>query len=419
MWLDAHRRELAAPPDRATRLRLSDGHRVGRLAHARFPGGTLVRETSARHARAAARTRALLDDAGVGVIFEGAFEHDGLRVRADVLARAGSGFELIEVKSSVGPRQEHLRDLAIQTHVIDASGVELTGVQLLHMNSEYRFDGRAYDVGQLFRQVDLTGPVLAMLPEVRLQVAELRAVLDQPAAPEVAMGPQCARPDVCPFFDYCGRVSIAVAGREVPPIVGAGWTVPPGLEGPSSFLDVLYFSVALPRVAGTRPHERLPFAWALRHDAGGGGFENRSHCALGVESAPHGESLTALREALPDRGPVIMFSEEIAGVLAATGGRTPGGDRLAADLARRAVFLEAALPRRATYWGVEEPWSLDGAVRASPLSPSFGSRREAAAAFVETLASSAPQEHRRRVIAACEAYARERVEVLASLVPAS
>jgi hypothetical protein len=120
-WLDAHRRELGRPPDAALRLRLADGHRVGRIARELWAGGVLVTEPSARHARAAARTSLLLEDASVGAIFEGAFAHDGLRIRADVIARNGSAGWW--VKSASGPRNRaRSRDPA---YVIDGSGLEL------------------------------------------------------------------------------------------------------------------------------------------------------------------------------------------------------------------------------------------------------------------------------------------------------
>ena len=92
-------RQRARP--RRTQAIFDQGHEVGRLAHGLFPGGVLVTEEPWQHGEAIERTRALLADPSVPAIFEAAFEHDGVRIRADVLERlAGGGFGLREVKAS-------------------------------------------------------------------------------------------------------------------------------------------------------------------------------------------------------------------------------------------------------------------------------------------------------------------------------
>ena len=114
------------------------GSEVGRKAHLLFPGGALIDEEPWQHAQALARTAALMTDERVPAIFEGAFEYDGIRIRVDVLERLANGaWGLREVKSTARPKDNHYDDIAIQLHVLNGSGVALSSIELVHVNSAY------------------------------------------------------------------------------------------------------------------------------------------------------------------------------------------------------------------------------------------------------------------------------------------
>jgi hypothetical protein len=68
---------------------------VGKLARQLFPGGVEVRAGEPQEA--IRRTRELVSNPEVSAIFEGAFEHDGVLVRVDVLQRRRDGkWRLVE-----------------------------------------------------------------------------------------------------------------------------------------------------------------------------------------------------------------------------------------------------------------------------------------------------------------------------------
>ena len=162
LWLDRHRRGLAAPPDAATQARFRSGHRVGELARDRWPGGVLVKQSPARHEAAAAYTRELLADHRVPAIYEAAFSFNGVRIRADILVRTPDGFDLVEVKSSSRLKREHHTDVAVQLWVIQGCGVRVRRAGLLHLNRDYVWSGGDYDVEKLFARDDITESVLAL-----------------------------------------------------------------------------------------------------------------------------------------------------------------------------------------------------------------------------------------------------------------
>jgi len=108
LYRTCYQRELATPPDAAQQARFDAGTRVGEIARALRPGGTLVDDSPFRHEASVARTRSLIDGGASNAIYEAAFTEGGVRVRADILARANGGWEMIEVKSSTSVKDEHI-----------------------------------------------------------------------------------------------------------------------------------------------------------------------------------------------------------------------------------------------------------------------------------------------------------------------
>src|SRR5215203_1431661 len=104
VYLEVHHPQLATPPDLSTQAILDMGTEIGELARRRFPGGVLVSAGHRQREAALAQTAELILDPAVSAIFEGAFVHDGVLVRVDVLERVPPSdppcWRLIEVKSS-------------------------------------------------------------------------------------------------------------------------------------------------------------------------------------------------------------------------------------------------------------------------------------------------------------------------------
>ena len=113
------------------------GYEIGRKAHLLFPGGILVTEEPWQHEAAVLRTAALMADPSVPAVFEAAFEHDGIRIRVDVIERLGDGWGLREVKSSTRMKDRHVEDLALQAFVLAGAGVPVSSIELVHVNNTY------------------------------------------------------------------------------------------------------------------------------------------------------------------------------------------------------------------------------------------------------------------------------------------
>jgi predicted RecB family nuclease len=173
------------------------GSRVGELARTYVPGGLLVDLPYDAYTERLAATEEALRT-GVSVIYEAAFRAENVFVSADILERRGSRYCLIEVKSTTSVKDHHLFDVAIQTHILRRSGIDLARMEVMHLNR-----GCAYpELGNLFVRQDVTEEVEGLLAKVLGEISA-QATMLVGGLPHVAVGDHCSVPYECPFAGRC------------------------------------------------------------------------------------------------------------------------------------------------------------------------------------------------------------------------
>ena len=151
VWLSCRSPTLGSEVGAAKQAIFDLGHEVGNRAHELFPGGVLVDEEPSAHERAVARTQRLMERASVPAIFEAAFEHEGVRIRVDVLERLSGGrWGLREVKASTRVKPEHTPDCAVQRFVLEGCGLQVGSIELVHVNREFVRGGGDHRLAALF-----------------------------------------------------------------------------------------------------------------------------------------------------------------------------------------------------------------------------------------------------------------------------
>jgi hypothetical protein len=343
--------DLAAAPSIAQTFIREQGHEVGRLAQQAFPGGVAVDAAPDRLDLALMRTAALVRDPAVPAIFEATFRHDDVLVRVDVLVRAAAGrWRLIEVKSAAGIRAHDLADAAIQRHVLAACGLEVEAA-VMHVNRNYVYAGGTLDVTRLFTLVDITAELRELEGKLPRLLAAMRVMLAAEALPAIAPGPQCTSPHLCEFYDRCNAPLPddhvehlpGLHGRRLADLLARGITrigdLPDDLplsprqqlarravlegrvlftEGlgkelaalgyPRAFMDFETLGPALPRFAGMRPYDAIPFQWSL-HVVRAPGAAPEHHDFLPTDPGdPRRRFLETLAAAVGDRGPIVVYS---------------------------------------------------------------------------------------------------------------
>ena len=154
LWYDTFAPELAPAPDDVLQATFDTGHEVGEAARRRYPGGHWVAHDHRHIPRALEETRQIIVASAAPALFEAAFEHDRVLIRADVLERLpAGGWCLVEVKSSTRLKDVFLLNVAVQLWV-------LRGAAVLTLNRDYVYDG-------VRRRAPRLGSAVCAAPRVR------------------------------------------------------------------------------------------------------------------------------------------------------------------------------------------------------------------------------------------------------------
>lgn len=347
LWLTCH--DPMPYEDAPAGSPMAVGIEVGQMAWELFPGGVYVDEKPWQHQEAVARTHELINNSDTLAIFEGAFEHDGVRIRADILERLPDGsWGLHEVKSSGSLKADHYYDIAVQVHVLLGAGINLSSYGLLHINTGYIRRGKGINWAKFFKRADLTDSLDLVLEETPGLIAENHQILRKRKPPEVEPFKHCGN---CDFWDRCtankpddwviqlpglrtaqyetmrehGIESISdipddypltgnhVIARKV--IMSGEEYVSPDLwkplkkcGPPASYLDFETMMPAVPLYPGTRPYEIIAFQWSLHHINRNGKVTHKEYLATG-ENDPRREFTESLIHALRrNNQPIIVYS---------------------------------------------------------------------------------------------------------------
>jgi hypothetical protein len=196
LWLESYRKDLIrrSPEDEA---KLALGRTLGETARELYPSGLLVGDVF-HPAKALATTRQLLEREDSVTLFEPAFRHRGVLIRADVLVKEDSVSRLVEIKSSSHLKPGHIQDLAIQSWVIEGSRYPLESACVATISLS---DSEPMKERLSFHE--LTEEVRSFYPDMDCWVSRALEILggDMPA---IEPGEQCLVPYPCPFREFCG-----------------------------------------------------------------------------------------------------------------------------------------------------------------------------------------------------------------------
>ncbi|TKS57914.1 MAG: hypothetical protein EWM72_03392 [Nitrospira sp.] len=351
VYLEIHHPQLATAPDASTQAILDMGTEIGELARRRFPGGVLVTAGHRQREAALAYTAELVQDPTVSAIFEGAFLHDGVLVRVDILERVPSqegispSWRLIEVKSSTRVKDVHLDDLAIQSQVLLGAGLSLVSTSLMHINTGYVYEEGEVDLTKLFTIQDVTEAVTSRRAEVLGQVAAMKTVLLQSQPPAIEPDHHCHSPYECPFWNHCTKDKPArwiyhlpgskhVVGRLVEQGIATIDDIPAGstlslvqrrvkenvewisaklgpalrsVQYPVHHLDFETVMLAVPRFPSTRPYQSIPVQWSNHIEQESGELVHQEFLHSDP-TEPRKRWAEALIESLGEMGSICVYS---------------------------------------------------------------------------------------------------------------
>jgi hypothetical protein len=306
LYLNKYNKELKAQPDPSLEAIFTQGTQVGELAQKLFPGGVDCTPASVYDFQKAVLKTNEFINFGNPVIYEAAFQHNGVLAALDILVKDNEGWKAYEVKSSTAVTDTYILDASIQYYCIKNAGIDLVDISIIHINNQYIKQGEL-DINQLFTIESIKDQVLDKQSTIENDIDRLKNTLNQTNEPSKEIGIHCSSPYSCDFMHYCwkdipeysifdiSRLSIhkkfelykkgILNFNQIPsdfPLNENQWKQVHGeirnekfinqleikdfiesFQFPIYFLDFETFTTAIPIIDNSRPYQQIVFQYSI------------------------------------------------------------------------------------------------------------------------------------------------------------
>jgi hypothetical protein len=349
LWTEVHARQRIPAVDSATQARFDQGHDVGSVAKGLYPGGLEIGPGVRRWDRVVADTQRALTQRRP--LYEAAFRSGGAACRVDILAPVGTDqWDVLEVKSSTGVKEVHLADLALQSFVLEGSGLRIRDYFLVHLDTSYSRSGDL-DSQTLFHRQRVTDEVAERRQNVASDLERMQQVLGSGSCPEITIGKHCNEPYGCALKPECWaflppsnvfdltrgrqrgfellargiedlkdipvtsdltveqRIQLEAVRQGEPHVDSKALrTFLRGVSYPTSYFDIETMGPAIPLFDKSRPYEQIPFLFSIHRIEGPGQRARHFAYMYGGQEDPRPDFLRAARTALGDFGSIVAYN---------------------------------------------------------------------------------------------------------------
>ncbi len=354
LWLWKNKREVVPVEEgEDVERRIEQGIEVENLARTLklFTGAKLV---EARLDEARIQTEKLIE-VGTEVIFQATvFADGGLLAMADVLKKNEEGsWDIYEVKSTTEIKKEHVMDAAFQHVAFERAGYNISNVNIVHLNKDYRLHGKVDPEG-LFLVESADEQIEKVKADVEAMVTDAIDYIHGPDEPKTCNCNLNPKSKHCPTFKYfhpeVPEYSIynlqRVSAKKVNSLVDMDiYEIPEvpddfdltekqrnqvvaakvgkalinrdeikkelaSLKFPLYFLDYETVSTAVPIFEGTWPYQQVCFQYSLHvlHEPGGR-LEHHEHLARKKDGHPIPGLLAQMKADIGPIGSVIVWNK--------------------------------------------------------------------------------------------------------------
>jgi len=207
LWLHFNKPRFKDTPSPHLQQLLQQGTDIGLLARQLFPNGVDISPQQPYQTAKALEDTFAFISMGYETLYEAAFQYNGIYIALDILVKINHKWVAFEVKSSQKIKEEHLYDAALQYHVLQHCGIDVSDFALIHINPDYTFQNQL-DTSQLFSIKSVLPTLKALQPNIAQTAQSLLNQQHQPHPPEVAVGAHCLLPYTCDFFSHCWQTHL-------------------------------------------------------------------------------------------------------------------------------------------------------------------------------------------------------------------
>jgi hypothetical protein len=308
LYLHKFNPELKDELDEQQQFIYTTGTNVGELAQQRFPGGENAEPpTPYEYHLSVAKTQELINK-GVKVIYEAAFNFEGVMCAMDILVNKDNKWHAYEVKSTNSAKPQHTIDAALQYFVITKAGITLEDISILHFNKEYVRRGEL-NIEELFAATSIKEEVLDKQMMIESKVNELKGMLAAKTEPIIEPGEHCSKPYPCDFMGHCWKDVVEEEvdyGKESMDQLELQKFVSE-LEYPLYFFDFETVGYGVPEYNESRPYQAVPVQFSLHIlDSPDGELKHEEFLGDGIND-PRKELINQLIKHIGTKGSVIVW----------------------------------------------------------------------------------------------------------------
>ncbi len=310
LWLHKFQPNMRDEEDEAQTAIFQSGTNVGLLACSLFADGLDASPASPYQYQQSVADTARFISKGAEVIYEAAFQYEGILVAIDILVKKKGKWHAFEVKGTNSVKPPHIQDAALQYYVITNAGLELEDISIMHLNGEYIREGGYLDLTELFTTESVLEEVQSLQPFIIEKAAELKSILQLKKPPEIEVGPHCDKPYPCDFYGFCSKDLVDDAESEEEYInKEAIVEFLDQLEYPLQFLDFETWATAVPEFEGHWPFRPVPFQFSLHIQQDERGELEHKYYLADHRYTNHLEFAEKLVEAIPKEGSVLVYNK--------------------------------------------------------------------------------------------------------------
>jgi predicted RecB family nuclease len=235
----------------------------------------------------------------------------------------------------------------------------------MHIDREYVFDGEGLDLDRVLTLKDLTDDAIRLQNFVRKNLDDLKSMLSMSTPPDIQPSRHCHKPHNCEFWEHCTRsapkhwifelsgirqkrfeeltANGIVTINEIPEtypltaiqqrirdcVVDSREYIASGLHKaladvkyPAHFLDFETIMPAIPRYAGTKPYQTIPFQWSDHILQPNGKIKHRDFL-FDEDVDPRRDFTQSLLDALGKKGTIFIYTTYEQRILRELGEQLP------------------------------------------------------------------------------------------------